>query len=134
MTDLQALALEVRALRAELAEVGADVADLVRRQATPEDRRAGAVLVPLAGEVMGPRAFAPGEFVKAAGRRRDAVGQAVLETLHERDLLDDDGGFRTLGRLFRRVQRIAFDGFRLVPEGGRWRVVSVARNGEQWPG
>jgi hypothetical protein len=127
MMDEKALVLELRQVRTELAELLDDHRRLQRRLLRDDDRSIGRVVVPLMGEVLGPGVLPPGELMNACAARRDAVGQAVLETIRDADLVDSDGSWRALGRLFSRIEGIAFDGYRLASEGRRgWRVVAVS--------
>jgi len=121
-----ALALELRLLREQVADLVDDQQRAMRRALAADDRKLGAVIVPLAGEVIGGDRFEPSALVAAAAARRDAVGQALIEAVHEGDLVDDDGRHRRLGRLFERVAGVAFDGYRVIRDGRGWRIVAVS--------
>lgn len=125
MTDA-ATALELRRLSDVVAEMADDHQYALKRLLAADDRKLGAVIVPLAGEIVGGDRFEPAALVAAAAARRDAVGTALLETIHEADLQDGDGRYRRLGRLFDRISGVAFDGYRVVRDGRAWRIVAVS--------
>lgn len=128
MTDA-ALTLELRLVRAELAEVRESQADLVRRLLEREDRTTGRVLLPLVNDLVGERDLDAGTLAAAALNDRTATGQAVREIIN--DYTDCDGSFRSLAHLLKRLQGVHLGGCKLVPRGEgrgglRWRVVQVS--------
>jgi hypothetical protein len=119
------LLLELRQLRAELAELRAIVVDRVRADLAPQDRRIGAALLPLAAEVHGGE-FSAAELAAAALNDRSAAGQALCELIRDHGT-DEGGGFRTLARLLERIHGMPLGGCRLVRlsesrTGRRFRV------------
>ena len=127
MTD--AHTLELRLVRAELAEVRELQTDLVRRLLEREDRRTGIVLLPLAAELVGLRDFDAGMLATVAYNDRTPIGQALTEIIG--DYTDGDGGFRGLAHLLKRLQGAHLAGCKLMPRGEgrgglRWRIVQVS--------
>lgn len=123
MTD--AVALELRRLVAEVAELRADQAHLLRRLLDKDDRRTGCVLVPLLSEVFDAEPFTAAEVAARTLNGRDAAAQALREVVAE--YCTEEGGLRALGRFLARLEGISFAGLRLVRAGAvrgvqRWRV------------
>ncbi len=120
-----ALALEVRRLRDEVAELRDEQAHLLRALLARQDRRVGAAMVPLLAERFEGRDFSAAELVGAVLNDRDAAAQALRELVA--DYASEDGGLRALGRLLARLEGVSFDKCRLAAAGQsrgvqRWRV------------
>lgn len=120
-----ALALELRAMRAEIAALRESHDEMARRLLAPADRRLAGVLVPLLGDLLAGRAFTAaqlaGEALNGAGPEWGAVRELI------REHITDAGGVRSLGRFLARVAGCEFNGARLVLDGEargvqRWRV------------
>ena len=119
-----ALTLELRLLRAELADLRDDHRELQRQLLSKADRRTGLRLAPAIVRVVGEgRSFTVAylaglvveDYTPAACVIRDALA----------DHADADGGFRGLGRLLQRLQGVPLAGWRIQrATGERWRVVS----------
>lgn len=123
MTD--ALALELRRLAAEVAELRAEQAHLLRALLSRQDRRAGAAIVPLLAEMFSAEPFTCAEVAARALNGRDTASQALRELVA--DYCTAEGGLRALGRFLARLEGISFEGSRLVSAGAargvqRWRV------------
>jgi hypothetical protein len=119
---LRELVLEVRQLRAELAEQRAELAFLLRAVLSRQDRRAGSALVPLLAEAFNGECFTAAEIATSALNGRDAASQALRELVA--DYCTAEGGLRALGRLLARLEGCSFDGGRLVSGGERRGVAS----------
>lgn len=125
-----ALTLEVRRLSALVEAALEENRYLAGRLLAVEDRNVGKVLLPLIDEVMGDTAFVPASLVAAVINRRDSCGQALRELIRDHGT-DEDGRWRSLGRLLERLNRVPLAGCRLVPDratrdGMAWRVVRVS--------
>lgn len=128
-----AMAVELRLLRAEVAELRTDQQALLRRLLDRDDRRIGASVFPLADELMGAVAFTVPDLARRAMNTRDPLGRAVLELLEEAGAGTPatEVNLRAAGRLFARLEGAALSGLRLVAagetrEGLRWRLVRVS--------
>lgn len=120
-----ALALELRRLRDEVAELRDEQAHLLRALLARQDRRTGAALVPLLAERFDGADFSAAEVAAAALNGRDTAAQALRELVA--DYASEAGGLRALGRLLARLEGCCFDGCRLTAAGPsrgvqRWRV------------
>lgn len=126
MTDA-ALAVELRALREEIAALRESHAELVLRLLSADDRRLGGVLVPLLADLCGGEAFTAASLAASALNGRGPEWQAVRELVAP--FVTGTGGVRSLGRLLVRLAGVEFNGCRLVAAGvergaQRWRVRS----------
>lgn len=124
------LALEVRRLAALVEAALEESRYLALRLLEVEDRAIGKVMLPLIAEVMGDATFVPASLVAAVLNRRDSCGQALRELIRDHGT-DEDGGWRSLGRLLERLDRKPLAGYRLMPDrqtraGMSWRVVQVS--------
>lgn len=124
-----ALILEIRRLRAELAELREDHQHLLRALLTARDKRNGVALLPLISDVLGDRAFTAADVVAAALNTRTAEGQALLELV--REFVTDVSGLRAFGKLLARIEGVPLAGCRLIGggegrDGRRWRVVRLS--------
>ncbi|RIK69798.1 MAG: hypothetical protein DCC67_21070 [Planctomycetota bacterium] len=123
------LILEIRRLRAELAELREDQQFLMRALLQPADKRNAVALLPLIADVLGDRAFTAADVVAAALNTRTPDGQALLELVRER--ATDDGGLRAFGKMLARIEGMPLAGCRLISagdgrDGRRWRVVRLS--------
>lgn len=128
-TTHSAIALEVRRLAALVAELVDENRTLQRRLLAAEDRRIGAVVLPLLAELVGQQPFTAASIATHALNDRTVAGRAVREVLA--DLGADDGGLRSFGRLLQRLDGVPLAGLRLLPAGQRreglaWRLVHVS--------
>ena len=93
-----ALTLELRLLRAELAELRDDHRELQRQLLAKADRRIGMRLVPAIARPIGAgRPFAVADLAALVLNADTPAAGVVLDALA--DHADDDGGFRGFGRL-----------------------------------
>lgn len=123
------LILEIRRLRAELAELREDQQFLMRALLAASDKRNALRFLPLIADVLGDRAFTAPELLAAALNDRTAAGQALREVIGE--FVTDDGGLRAFGRLLARIEGVPLGGCRLISagdgrDGRRWRVVRLS--------
>lgn len=121
------LALELRALREEIAALRESHDEMARRLLAPADRRLGGVLVPLLADLCGSAPFTAASLAAAALNGRGPEWQAVRELVAP--FVTGTGGVRSLGRLLSRLAGVEFAGCRLVAAGvergaQRWRVRS----------
>jgi glutathione S-transferase len=121
----EAVALELRRLQAEQAELRQAVEHLTRRLLAADDRRLGAALVPLLADVFDGAEFGAADIAAAALNGRDSGAQALRELVAE--FCTESGGVRALGRVLARLEGVSFDGCRLQCVGERrgvqrWRV------------
>jgi len=119
------IALELRRLAAVIAALGEDVRHLERRPLAADDRRIVTVLLPLAAELIGEEWFTVPLLLQSALEDRTSLGQAL------REVLNDYGSIRAVGRLLARLDGVTLGGCRLTPAGERrdgraWRVVRVS--------
>ena len=119
-----ALTLELRLLRAELAELRYDHRELHRQLLAKADRRIGIRLVPAIARTIGAgRPFAVADLAALVLNADTPAAGVVLDALA--DHADDDGGFRGFGRLLQRLEGVPLAGWRIQrATGERWRVVS----------
>lgn len=111
MTD--AALLELRRLAAAVEALADDVRHVERRQLRADDRRVGAVLVPLAYELTrGARTTVPMLFERAYNDRTPAA-RALVE------VLADYGSVKAAGKLCARLAGVVLGGHRLVRVGTR---------------
>lgn len=117
--------LELRLLRAEVAELRADLGTLLRRQFARDDRRLLLALLPLVSELLGDANFTANQLAEVALNERSPLGQALRELIA--DACADGDSLRPLGELLARAEGVPFAGCRLVSAGmshgaRRWRV------------
>lgn len=121
----EALALELRRLRDEVAELRAEQAHLLRALLSRQDRRTGSALVSVLREMFGAEGFTCADVAAQALNGRDSGSQALRELVA--DYCTAEGGLRALGRFLARLEGVSFEGHRLVSAGEargvqRWRV------------
>jgi hypothetical protein len=120
-----AILLEIRVMRAELAEVREESAHLTRRLLKRDDWRTGEALLPLAYELVGESVFTGPMLWMATLNPQTPTCQAVRELIG--DFGTDEGGLRSFGWFLARLEGVPLAGHRLVKARGRneglgWRI------------
>jgi hypothetical protein len=129
VTEVLALALEVRRLIALVEDLRESHDDTMRRLLDRDDRRTGSVLVPLLANLFGDDDFTAPSIAARVLNDRTALGQAVRELVAE--YVTDAAGLRSFGRMLARIESVRFGGYRLRALGNtraglRWRVARVS--------
>ncbi|MBN8510129.1 MAG: hypothetical protein J0L57_16150 [Burkholderiales bacterium] len=122
------VALELRSMRVELAELREDLATLLRRQLKREDRRIALALWPWAGEIVCGEKFIATSLSELALGDRSAYGEAARELIAEAN--GDGTDLRPFGEFLARMEGVPLAGWRLVDAGDvhgvrRWRLRRV---------
>lgn len=120
---------EMRRRREVEAEFRDDQRWLMQMLLSPEDRRFGRVLLPLAAELVGSNRFTAASLLATSINNRTALGEAARDKLDE--MATATGGLRAFGKLLSRLEGVPLNGCRLVSagecsEGLRWRLEWVS--------
>lgn len=105
--------LELRRLAVEVADLVADVRHMQRRQLKADDRRVGAVLLPLAFDLARGQRTTVADLHLRALNARTPTARALCE------IMADYGTVKQIGKLFARLVGVALAGHRLVRVGTR---------------
>lgn len=117
-----ALVAELRALRAEMAELREAHDAMARELMAPSDRRLGAALVPLLAEMLGAEEFTAADLAAHALNARTPEAAALRDLI--KPMVTETGGVRSLGRALARLANREFCGARLT--------LAAERRGVQW--
>lgn len=129
MAQPDALVIELRLLRAAVADLQLSHDHLLRQHLARADRRTGAALLPLAADLAGGREITAPELAAWALNDRTPSGRALCGLVEA--YITDEGGLRALGRFLARIEGAPLGGHRLERagpsrDGLRWRVVRVS--------